>query len=124
MGQKRFIKILLIDDTELLREMAADVLQKQFSANIVQASGGKAALQIVQETNDLTLVICDYAMPNGNGFWVYNELQRLGCNVPFILYTSMPNLDQTEFKDIQVTIVSKSIPELVQAVSAKLALAV
>ena len=84
------MKILLIDDSLIIRKITNKCLMDIGYKNIIQAIDGKDALQKVAENPDIGLVLCDWNMPEMNGFEFLIEFRKdTGHkNVPFIMVTT------------------------------------
>ena len=59
--------VLVVDDSAALRRTLALTLQKA-GYRVLQAPDGKQALEQLQQSSKVQLVICDVEMPNMNGF--------------------------------------------------------
>lgn len=68
------VKILLVDDSALVRNKLKEVLV-QGSYQILEAENGLKALEIVKNDREVGLMICDVNMPDMNGM----ELCRVIC---------------------------------------------
>ncbi len=76
--------ILVVEDDEAVRNMAAQIL-KEFGYRIIEASSGKEALQICKELEKpVDLVISDVYMPNIGGAELVDKLRRLWHGVKVI----------------------------------------
>ncbi|MCU0534692.1 MAG: hybrid sensor histidine kinase/response regulator [Hydrococcus sp. Prado102] len=67
--------ILVVDDSATLRRTLALTLQKS-GYRVVQAKDGREALDRLQQTTGVQLVICDVEMPNMNGFEFLGQRRR------------------------------------------------
>lgn len=67
-------KILIADDSQINRELLIDILEDQF--DIVEASNGLEAINILEKDNDLALVLLDMTMPVADGFAVLEEMNK------------------------------------------------
>ncbi|NJP17679.1 MAG: hybrid sensor histidine kinase/response regulator [Hydrococcus sp. CRU_1_1] len=67
--------ILVVDDSATLRRTLALTLQKS-GYRVVQAKDGREALDRLQQTTGVKLVICDVEMPNMNGFEFLGQRRR------------------------------------------------
>lgn len=78
-------KILIVEDEVMVRNILAEVLL-DVSPNILQASDGKAAVEmIVQNTPDV--IVMDYNMPELDGLEVLKVLQSQNNQTPVIWVT-------------------------------------
>lgn len=87
------LKILVIEDEELVRENLLEILEvNKFEA--IAAINGQEGLQKAQE-NLPDLIICDIMMPDLDGYTVLTELQKdpLTEMIPFIFLTAKTERD-------------------------------
>jgi two-component system cell cycle sensor histidine kinase/response regulator CckA len=76
--------ILLVEDEEAVRSFAARALRMR-GYNVLEASGGEEALEIVQAGNvDIHLVITDVVMPNMDGPTMVRHVKELKPDLPVI----------------------------------------
>lgn len=80
--------ILIVDDSDIWRRLAKDVLKKT-SHHIFEAHSGEHALEIARETL-FALVVMDYRMNRLNGLDTSKKLREISGyeRVPVILMTS------------------------------------
>ncbi|MGK7881920.1 MAG: response regulator [Crocosphaera sp.] len=67
--------VLVVDDSAALRRTLALTLQKS-GYRVLQAKDGREALEKLQQTSGINLVICDVEMPNMNGFEFLGQRRR------------------------------------------------
>jgi PAS domain S-box-containing protein len=76
-ASKRKAKILVVEDQEGVREVAAGFLT-EFGYDVIEAEDGIAALSLLQEHKDIDLMFTDVVMPGGlNGFDVAQAAQQI-----------------------------------------------
>jgi PAS domain S-box-containing protein len=75
--------ILLVEDEEAVRSFAARALRMR-GYNVLEASGGEEALEIVQGGADIHLVITDVVMPNMDGPTMVKHVKKLKPELPVI----------------------------------------
>ena len=76
--------ILLVEDEEAVRSFAARALRMR-GYNVLEASGGEEALEIVKAGNvDIHLVITDVVMPNMDGPTMVRHVKELKPDLPVI----------------------------------------
>lgn len=70
------VKVLLVEDNELNREIAAEML-KEFGCEVVEAVDGQEAVDkyTVSEIGEFDIVFMDIMMPNLNGYEATNEIR-------------------------------------------------
>jgi nitrogen-specific signal transduction histidine kinase len=84
---RRRAKILVVEDQEGVREVAAGFLA-DFGYEVMEAEDGIAALSLLQEHKDIDLMFSDVVMPGGlNGFDVAQAAQQINPNL-LIVHTS------------------------------------
>ena len=86
-------KILLIEDDQMLRESTADLLSEE-GYIIYQAENGLEGIKKALECTP-DLILCDIAMPNFDGYQVYQTLQENKSTsfIPFIYLTAKTEKD-------------------------------
>lgn len=98
------LRILAVDDMEMLVELLRDGLS-EYGHTVYTALSGEEALQLFNE-HEIDLVISDLGMPNMTGWELGKEIMRL-CQarkipkVPFILLTGWGNQQGEEQKIIE-----------------------
>lgn len=102
-SQEQKNKVLLIDDCGDMLEVISGLLEMRLNVEIVTASNPTDGVNAALDNPDLSLVICDYAMPDESGAWVCSRLKELDITVPFILYSSMGLGVVKEFRELNVT---------------------
>ena len=80
--------ILIVDDSDIWRRLAKDILKKN-SYQLLEADSGEKALEIARDT-PLDLVVMDYRMDRLNGLDTSKGLREIPGyeDVPIILITS------------------------------------
>jgi two-component system chemotaxis response regulator CheY len=82
------LRILVVDDSDYMRQMLVMMLKKLSVQDIVQAGSGAEALQILLKS-EMDLVLLDCVMPKEDGFQVLKAI-RANPNIaklPVILVT-------------------------------------
>ena len=81
-------KILVVDDKGINRYMLGDIFREEYE--IVEASGGKAAIDIMEkDARSLAVVLLDIIMPVINGFGVLEYMKKKGLldELPVVIVT-------------------------------------
>lgn len=83
------IKILVVDDTPMIRNIIKDILMKLGYSNIKDAENGIHALQRLKEEK-FDLVFLDWNMPGMQGIDVLREMRKSETykNTPVIMVTA------------------------------------
>ena len=69
------LMVLVVDDALEVRIMLRRLLET-YRFQVLEAENGQVALEIVEKNPGITLVICDYLMPNMDGFELIARLRR------------------------------------------------
>ncbi|MFW6276219.1 MAG: sigma-54-dependent transcriptional regulator, partial [Bacteroidota bacterium] len=87
------MRILLVDDDNISRDMLADILSGLISNEIVQADSAKEALDL-HSINPFKLVFTDIKMPGMNGIDLLKKIrQKNRDNTEVVLFTGYAELD-------------------------------
>jgi CheY-like chemotaxis protein len=77
--------ILLVEDEELLRTMAAELLEA-LGFTVMTAENGREALRIFRERGgEIDVILLDLIMPVMGGIETYHELRALSPTVPIVI---------------------------------------
>ena len=83
-------KILVADDNDMNRLLAAVILQN-YGAEIIEAETGEQAILMVSENPDLILM--DIQMPIMDGYAATRHLRKMGVNTPILALTAHASTD-------------------------------
>ncbi len=84
------MKILIADDSSLLRDRLKGLMRKLDSVFVVtEAENGAEALQLIRET-DPDIAILDIRMPEMNGIEVLKKIREVGSRLKIIILTNYP----------------------------------
>jgi CheY-like chemotaxis protein len=99
------LKILLVDDEVLVRSGTAMMLD-ELGHEVIEASSGKQALEILADHPHFDLVVTDYRMPDMNGMELILEARK---NIPALKAILMTGYeaDDPRFADLQAGSLSK-----------------
>jgi two-component system, sensor histidine kinase and response regulator len=75
-GRNRSIKVMIVDDSSAGRSHLRRLLKKH-KYNVVEASDGVQALEVLEANPDIKLIITDYHMPNMDGFELTGNIRAL-----------------------------------------------
>lgn len=86
--------ILVVEDDDDIREYLIGELSNSF--RVIQANNGAAALRILNQNNNITLVLSDVLMPQMNGFDLCRSIKLSPelSDIPVILLTALSEIDQ------------------------------
>ena len=81
------IRVMVVDDTEHVREMLATMLELDGFDVVAKLDGGQAAIDSVA-TSAPNVIVMDYKMPQMDGITATKEIRAIVPDVPVILYTA------------------------------------
>jgi DNA-binding NarL/FixJ family response regulator len=81
------IRVMVVDDTEHVREMLATMLELDGFDVVAKAASGQAAVDSVESTNP-NVVVMDYKMPGMDGLTATRLVREKSPEVGVILYTA------------------------------------
>jgi two-component system, chemotaxis family, chemotaxis protein CheY len=85
------IKVMVVDDTDHVREMLATMLELDGFDVVAKVASGQAAIDKVSKSAP-NVVVMDYKMPDMDGITATKKVRELSPGVGVILYTAY--LDQ------------------------------
>jgi two-component system chemotaxis response regulator CheY len=100
MTEEKKMKVLIVDDSKMMRVMHARSLRQiGYEVEVVEAGSGEEALPLM--SNDLDLVIVDWNMPGMDGIELVqtvraNEAAAGGRRIPFMMITSQSTDEQAQ----------------------------
>ena len=86
-------RVLIVDDIAAMREQYAYDLQRLGKHEVLEAAGGKAALDLLED-EPVDCMILDLEMPDLDGFQVLTEMKRRQDRTPVIVYTGTGSYDR------------------------------
>jgi len=91
--------VLVVDDEEMVRNVAAIMLEKR-GFDVVMAGDGREALDVFGRTDDVSLVLLDMTMPKMDGQETYHELRRIDSTVAIVISSGFGMQDASRrFRD-------------------------
>lgn len=73
--RNRQTRILVVDDTAATRKLLCHMLKVQ-QYQVTEAESGDEALSLIQDNPDIRLVVCDYYMPDMDGYELTRRIRR------------------------------------------------
>ena len=86
------MRILIVDDEEVLREVLDAVLRRE-GFDVVMASSGEEALSILDEDDAIDLAIVDIMLPGISGIDTLRAVRIANPNLPVIVITAFSSID-------------------------------
>jgi len=80
--------VLVVDDEEIVRDVACMIIEENGGATL-QAASGADAIEIVQNTQGISCVIIDYSMPVMNGFQTFMAIDGILPQVPVVMISGL-----------------------------------
>lgn len=83
--------LLVVDDDRINRELLIHLFERDY--HVTQASSGQQALDVLNESSDIDLVMLDIMMPNMSGLDVLGAIRenKATTDLPVILISAMAN---------------------------------
>lgn len=98
------VRVMIVDDTDHVREMLASMLELDGFDVVGKASSGSEAISMVTSANP-HIVVMDYKMPGQDGLTTTRSIRTTHPDVPVILYTAyLDDLLQAEAQDAGVAV--------------------
>lgn len=94
------INLLIVEDEAEIRELLALLISSHIPIEYYEAGSGSEAISLLANHN-FDLVICDFNMPNGNGKFVFDQVQKLNPSPKYILLTSDDAHDHKDITEVQ-----------------------
>ena len=86
------IRVMVVDDTQHVREMLATMLELDGFDVVSKAAGGADAVDEV-EASEPNVIVMDYKMPRMDGLEATRRIRELAPGIPVILYTAYLDAD-------------------------------
>lgn len=89
------LKILLVDDSRVMRRIISSLLTKMGYCNVAEASSANQALEVMEE-RAIDLVLSDVSMPGLSGLEFLKIVRQdpAKCHVTFVMITAEAQLSQ------------------------------
>ena len=96
------IKILVVDDDEMIREMIGDIFREE-NADVTEAENGKLAFSLI-EKNQYDVVFSDVRMPGGDGISLAKNISDLSGRRPLVFVcTGFSDLTPEKAKECSIS---------------------
>lgn len=88
------MKVLLVDDSGVMRKIIARSLHALWVDEVVEAADGVEALAIFGDGTGFDLVLTDWNMPEMNGLELVQAIRGAGHKVPIMMITTETEKEQ------------------------------
>lgn len=89
-------KILLIDDSALMRRVLSDIISKTSEYRVsYTAANGVDGLALLEQHSDIEVVLCDIMMPQMGGLELLQCVKQKNIQVPFVMISSSEDTQDT-----------------------------
>lgn len=82
------MKVLLVDDSGVMRKIIARALHSLWIDEVVEAADGVEALSVFGNGEGFDLVLTDWNMPNMNGLELVTAIRAAGHTLPIMMITT------------------------------------
>src|SRR5438874_10598488 len=86
------MRILIVDDEEVLRDVLDAVLRRE-GFDVVMAASGEQALALLDEDDNIDLVILDIMLPGISGIDTLRAVRISNPNLPVVVITAFSSID-------------------------------
>jgi len=88
------VKVLVVDDSQIMRKIVTGALKKAGIVDIVEAANGQEAIDMLSQNADVTLVLMDWNMPVMTGIDALKKIRAGGSAVPIVMVTTEAEQDK------------------------------
>ncbi|MEM6980765.1 MAG: response regulator [Planctomycetota bacterium] len=82
------MKVLLVDDSGVMRKIIARGLNSLWVEEVVEAADGVEALEKYGDGSAFDLILTDWNMPNMNGLELIQAIRGKGHKIPIMMITT------------------------------------
>lgn len=91
------MRILYAEDDVEVRKTICELIQMEYTCEVVESNSGQEAIAILQRDQSFDLVLSDYNMPGGSGGELYTFIKKNQIKVPFLLFSGRNIIEMPEF---------------------------
>ncbi len=116
---KRRLTLLFVDD-DFLISLSTAALLEDLGHDVIKASSGAAALEVLESGKPVDLMITDYAMPGMTGLQLAEAARRLRPGLPILLatgYADLPARGKVELPRLSKPYRQKQLAERIAALA-------
>lgn len=93
------VSVLVVDDDEVVLNAIGSFLRNH-KFDVLEASGGNEAFEILKSECKVDIVVSDIQMPNGNGIELLERITRGPHPLPVVLISGYSQTSAEEIRDI------------------------
>lgn len=82
------MQVLVVDDSQIMRKIIMGALKKLGVNDIMEASNGQEAIDIVSKDNTIGLVLMDWNMPVMTGIDAVRKIRAGSIKTPVVMVTT------------------------------------
>ena len=82
------MQVLIVDDSQIMRKIITGALKKAGVSDIVEATNGQEAVDMVASGDQIGLILMDWNMPNMTGIEAVKKIRSNGKNTPIVMVTT------------------------------------
>jgi len=116
-------RILIVDDSSLVRERLRDLLQQHPNWNVCgEAANGRDAIERVQELNP-DVIVLDFLMPGMDGLQAAREIGKVVPSTPILMFTmhmSRQLMQEARKVGIQGAVAKSDVTRVIEGLEALL----
>lgn len=87
------LRILVIEDRKETRVMIKAMLTDMGISQVFEASDGREGLEFFDLASDMVdIILCDWQMPQMDGFQLLQQIRTVNANVPFLMITGKSDM--------------------------------
>ncbi len=88
------MRVLIVDDSQIMRKIITGALKKLRIKDIVEASNGQEAVDMVSIDSEISLVLMDWNMPTMTGIEAVSKIRAAGKKTPIVMVTTESEKDK------------------------------
>ena len=114
------LKIMIVEDDPLIRQLYETILKKKGYDVVAVASDGEQAVTMYQDLNDKPdLIILDFRMPKMNGLQVSREILAENATTEILMISGDPTFDRKAVISRGINFMQKpvEISEIIKEIS-------
>lgn len=101
------LRILVVDDEALLREVLSERLVTQLGATVLTACSGNQAIKLIEMGSKFDVIVSDYTMPDGTGVDLLSYVTQKNIPTMFVLFTGSTNLELPPTNNLFLGVIEK-----------------